>query len=75
MTTPLDDLFEGCPETMEPGEVAVLLGRSKQSIYNWLNTATIPGYKIGNSWFILRDELKAHLEAGSNQGPKTGPKN
>ena len=26
----------------------------------------IPGYKVGSTWFILRDELRQTLEAGAN---------
>lgn len=65
--TALDALFEGRPETLDPADVAEILGMTKQGVYNWLKNGTIPGYKMGSSWFIIRDELKAQLAKGSNR--------
>lgn len=65
--TALDDLFRGRPETLDPADVAEILGMTKQGVYNWLKNGTIPGYKMGSSWFIIRDELKAQLAEGSNR--------
>ncbi|MDA3145764.1 helix-turn-helix domain-containing protein [Leucobacter sp. UCMA 4100] len=74
VTSALDELFKDRPETMDPAEVAEMLGKSKQAIYNWLNSGIIPGYKIGTSWFIIRDELKAELRDGSNKNIVTEPR-
>lgn len=65
--TALDDLFKGRPATLDPAEVAELLGMTKQGVYNWLKNGTITGYKMGSSWIIIRDELKAQLAAGANR--------
>ncbi|MCD2444329.1 helix-turn-helix domain-containing protein [Agromyces sp. SYSU K20354] len=70
VTSHLDALFEGLPETLTPGEVADVLRMTKPAVYKWLSAGTIPGYKLGGSWFVVRDELKASLEQGSNQ-PQT----
>lgn len=67
VTDELDALFVPYRETLTVGEVAELLGMTKQGIYLWLRDGVIPGYKVGTSWFILRDELKKALRAGSNQ--------
>lgn len=67
MTDPLDALFEGRKPTLEAGEVADLLGMTKQGVYNWLREGVIPGYKLGSSWFILRDDLKEAMRRGSNR--------
>lgn len=67
VTDELDALFAPYRETLTVGEVAELLGMTKQGIYLWLRDGVIPGYKVGTSWFILRDELKKALRAGSNQ--------
>jgi len=64
--TYLDQLFEGRPETLSAQEVADLLGMTKPGVYKWLKDGVIPGYKVGSSWFILRDELKETLRAGAN---------
>lgn len=65
--TALDELFEGQPATLDPADVAEILGMTKQGVYNWLKNGTIRGYKMGSSWFIIRDELKAQLAAGANR--------
>lgn len=69
----LDQLFEGQPPTMTAQAVADLLGLSKQAVYHWLRDGVVPGYKVGATWLIVRDELKATLQAGSNLTPKDEP--
>lgn len=64
--TYLDAMFEGRPSTLSVQEVADLLGMTKPGVYKWLKDGVIPGYKVGSTWFILRDELKATLQAGAN---------
>ncbi|MFE9235201.1 helix-turn-helix domain-containing protein [Cellulosimicrobium funkei] len=66
MTSALDALFEGREATLSVPEVAEILGMTKPGVYKWLKDGVIPGYKVGATWFILRDELKATLQAGSN---------
>jgi len=66
MTTELDALFEGRSPTLSVQDVAQLFNLTKPGVYKWLRDGVIPGYKLGSTWFILRDELKAQLESGSN---------
>ncbi len=66
VTSGLDALFKGRKETLTVPEVAEMLNVTKPGIYKWLKDGVIPGYKIGSTWFILRDELKEALEAGAN---------
>ncbi len=66
VTDSLDRLFEGRREMLSAPEVAELLGMTKQGVYNWLREGVIPGYKLGTSWFISRDELKEALRRGAN---------
>ncbi len=72
VTEPLDALFEGLNNTLDVGEVAELLGLTKQSVYNWLRDGVIPGYKLGSVWVILRDDLKEALRDGSNRPQQGG---
>lgn len=67
MTDPLDALFEGREPTLEVAEVAELLGLTRQSVYKWLADGTIPGYKIGTVWVVLRDGLKEEMRRGFNR--------
>lgn len=62
----LDALFESRPEMLSVQEVAELLGMTKPGIYKWIKDGVIPAYKVGSSWFILRDELKEMLRSGAN---------
>lgn len=66
VTSGLDALFKGRKETLTVPEVAEMLGVTKPGVYKWLKDGVIPGYKLGSTWFILRDELKEALEAGAN---------
>lgn len=74
MTDGLDALFEGRGSTLSAPEVAEMLGMTKQGIYHWLRDGVIPGYKVGTTWFILRDELKETLRKGSNAPRERGDK-
>lgn len=62
----LDALFADLPENLKVKQVADLLGISTQGVYKWVENGTIPAYKLGGIWFILRDELKEALREGSN---------
>jgi excisionase family DNA binding protein len=62
----LDALFADRPSRLSVAEVADLLGVSDQTVYQWLNKGALPGYQIGRTWIVLRDDVKAALTAGSN---------
>lgn len=62
----IDALFEGKDKTLTVPEVAEILSVTKPAVYKWLRNGTIPGYKLGSTWFVLRDELKQTLAAGAN---------
>lgn len=66
MTDRLNELFDGMPARLSVDEVAQILGMTKKGVYKWLNEGVIPGYKIGGSWIVLRDELRDTLAAGRN---------
>ncbi|MGL4340141.1 MAG: helix-turn-helix domain-containing protein [Rhodoglobus sp.] len=74
MTSDLDALFDELSKTLNVSEVAALLGMTKPGVYKWIKEGTIPAYRVGSTWFILRDELKHTLEAGANthRGPGRG---
>ena len=67
----LDELFAGRPETLSVDDVAELLNISKKNAYAWLRDGVIPGYKIGPTWRVVRDELKATMREGAN-APRRG---
>ncbi|WP_367645929.1 helix-turn-helix domain-containing protein [Paenarthrobacter ureafaciens] len=62
----LDALFADRPETLTVDEVAEVLNISRQNAYAWLRDGVIPGYKIGTTWRVIRDELKETMWRGAN---------
>ena len=70
MTSRLDELFEGLPKRLGVQEVAELLDMTTQGVYKWIHSGTIPAYKLGATWIILRDELRDAIASGSNLTPQ-----
>ena len=66
MTSRLDELFDGLPKRLGVQEVAELLDMTTQGVYKWIHSGTIPAYKLGATWIILRDELRDAIASGSN---------
>ena len=66
MADAIDRLFEGMPPTLGANEVSELLGITQDTAYKMFKRGAIPAYRLGNRWFIIRDELKEQLRAGSN---------
>lgn len=67
VTDELDVLFAQHPEIVTVQEVAALLRVNKAGVYRWLKNGSVPGYRRGHTWFIVRDELKTWMRHGSNQ--------
>lgn len=64
--TRLDDLFADYPAHLSVGQMAEVLGISRPTAYKWLNEGTVPAYRVGGAWVILRDEVKDLIAAGRN---------
>ncbi len=62
----LDELFAGYPEHLSVQELTELLGVKKSTIYSWLQQGTIPAYRVGGSWVVLREEVKDLMRSGRN---------
>jgi excisionase family DNA binding protein len=62
----LDDLFADYPANLTVAQVSEVFGIGRATTYKWLNEGTIPAYRIGSSWVILRDEVKDAIAAGRN---------
>ena len=58
----MDDLFDGYPTLLSVAKLAELLGVTQKTAYDYLQSADLPSYRIGNRWLILRDEVKNHIE-------------
>lgn len=70
MTSRLDELFADLPKKLDVPQVAELFGMTKKGVYQWIHQGVIPAYKLGSSWFILRDDLRDAMASGSNLNPK-----
>ena len=70
MTSRLDELFGDLPKKLDVPQVADLLGMTTQGVYKWIHSGTIPAYKLGATWIILRDELRDAIASGSNLAHK-----
>lgn len=65
----LEELFAPYPEHLTVEQLASVLGIKVPTAYRWLQTGLVPAYKVGQTWVILRDEVRDHLEAGRNSPP------
>lgn len=62
----LDALFAGRPDVLSVEEVAEVLNVTRTNVYAWLRDGVIPGYKLGTTWRVLREELKTTMATGAN---------
>lgn len=65
--TRLDDLFADFPTHLTVEELAQVLGVAAPTAYKWLQQGNVPGYKVGRSWVVVRDEVKDFLAAQRNR--------
>lgn len=45
-------------------EMAEYLGVSKDTVYAWVTTKAMPGYKVGRFWKFKKSEVDAWVRAG-----------
>lgn len=60
----LDERFAGLPDTLTVRQLAEVLGKDRGTVRRWLRAGELPGYLIGSSWVIWRDEIKQALGEG-----------
>jgi excisionase family DNA binding protein len=61
------DVLSDYADELTYQDLMKLLGKSKRTIYSWLNTGDIPGYHVGSRWIIHKEQLRQKLRATSNQ--------
>lgn len=67
------DVLAGYSDEMDYRDLITLLGRRKQTIYNWLNDGVIPAYHVDSRWIVHKSQLRQKLHDTSNQrDPETG---
>ena len=45
-------------------QAALLLGKSRDTIYRWLNEGKISGRRVGGAWLVYRDSLEDEWRGG-----------
>lgn len=60
------------PATYTPGELAVVLGISRNGVYSALRTGTIPNVRIGRRFVIPRAAVQEWLATIGPQKPSIG---
>jgi excisionase family DNA binding protein len=48
-------------------EIAAYLGVSKDTVYSWVSTKSMPGHRVGRFWKFKRYEVDAWVRAGGAQ--------
>lgn len=51
-------------EAMTVALAARLLGKSRDTLYRWLNEGRLAGRKVGGRWIVYRDAVEAEWRAG-----------
>lgn len=62
-----DEMFSELPNLLRVSQVARLLGKTNQGVLRWISGGVLPAYKLGDTWFILRDDLRDVMSAGGNR--------
>ncbi|THG29294.1 helix-turn-helix domain-containing protein [Naasia lichenicola] len=63
----MDDSLLGHDATVSVNDVAIALNVSRDTAYKWISTGLVPAHRIGPSWVIFADEVRAWLHTRSNQ--------
>lgn len=45
-------------------QAARLLGKSRDTVYRWLNEGRLAGRRVGGAWLVYRDSLEEEWSAG-----------
>ena len=61
------DVLESYPDELSYRDLMVLFGKSKQTIYAWLNEGEIAGFHTSGRWVIHKGPLREKLQTSSNQ--------
>jgi hypothetical protein len=61
------DVLADYPDEMSYRDLMTLMGKTKRTIYTWLNTGEIPAFHAGNRWIIHKTQLRKKLAQTSNQ--------
>ena len=61
------DVLAGYADELGYRDLIVIMGKTKRTIYSWLNDGEIPAFHVGNRWIIHKTQLREKLRQTSNQ--------
>ncbi|MGC5225134.1 helix-turn-helix domain-containing protein [Micromonospora sp. DT81.3] len=61
------DVLTGYGDELSYRDLMQLLGKTKQTVYIWLQQGVIPASNVGGRWIIFKAQLRRRLEESSNQ--------
>jgi excisionase family DNA binding protein len=61
----------GFPDELTAAQLGEVLGKSKQTVYKWLNQEELPGHQLGGAWILYKSEIRDLLLSTSNQTPNS----
>jgi excisionase family DNA binding protein len=61
------DVLADYADELSYRDLMVIMGKTKRTIYSWLNDGEIPGFHVGNRWIIHKTQLREKLRQTSNQ--------
>jgi excisionase family DNA binding protein len=65
MSRHLDELFAQFPTHLSVTNLSAILGVTKKTAYDYLQSGEVPAYRIGSKWVILRDEVRDFVRASA----------
>lgn len=66
------DVLAGYADELNYRDLMVIMGKTKRTIYSWLNDGEIPAFHVGNRWIIHKAQLLEKLRQTSNQSIAEG---
>jgi excisionase family DNA binding protein len=73
MSRHLDELFAQFPTHLSVSNLSAILGVTKKTAYDYLQSGEVPAYRIGTKWVILRDEVRDFVLASAIEGRPSSP--
>lgn len=50
-------VFVDAPPTLSPAQAGRLLGKTAQTVLDWIDERDLPAFKAGGQWVIRRDAI------------------
>jgi len=60
------DVLDEYPDVLGYRDLMRVLGKSKPTVYSWLQSGTIPAYFLDGRWLVYRHELRVALDEVRN---------